>query len=328
MTGPMTTTAIQHAAADWLLREINGLDAEGIEARDRWLAEHPDHRSIHAGLKRAWGALDAVADDPQILALREEALRPSRWSGRWWSLGLAASLVAGLTGWWGWSQREAPPMVYETGHAQTRDLALSDGSHILLDAESRVSVRMGKDLRAISLDRGQAYFTVAHAPQRPFVVTAGTRAIEALGTQFDVKRAAGRMTVALTQGRVRVGPADTAPDDLRPGSPGRGDELSAGQRLTFDTGTGVSTIAPDGALAASDWRQGRLHFDRTPLADVLADFNRHIPVPIRLADPQLGRLPISGIFSSDNAEGFLRALPLLFPLRVDHHRDVVILSAP
>lgn len=319
----MANHNVEDAAADWLMAEADGTC--DTQARDAWLAADPQHGATYRRLARAWGMLDGLQDDPAMAAMRAQALEPVARRAPWWGIALAASLVAGMTGWWTLAQRDVAPMTYTSAHGQTRSLALADGSQIMLDADSAVSVTLSAGRRSISLDRGQAYFRVAHDTARPFVVTAGPRAVVALGTEFDVKRGAAQIAVALTQGRVRVGPADQAAT-MRPDRPGAGDELAVGQTLLFDTGTGATQITAAGATEAADWRAGRLHFDRTPLAQALADFNHYAPVPIQLADPHLASLPVSGVFRADNADGFVRALSLLFPIRVERRADRVMLS--
>src|SRR5690606_22543025 len=87
-------------AAHWATREEDGpLGPEDIEARDAWLAEHPDHVEAYDATGRAMSRLERHAADPRILALRDAALsvKPERQGSPWRVAAafLAAVVLAG-----------------------------------------------------------------------------------------------------------------------------------------------------------------------------------------------------------------------------------------
>ena len=51
---------------------------------------------------------------------------------------------------------------------------------------------------------GQALFTVAKDPRRPFVVSADHTRVRAVGTQFDVQKRTSGTTVTVLEGRVAI----------------------------------------------------------------------------------------------------------------------------
>lgn len=327
---------IMDDAADWLLRRYAGLDAAGEQDLARWLAQDPTHRAAFESLAGPWQALDGLARDPQIDALREDALAlPSEVaeaSGHraWvWPRVMAAGLALLAVGggaWWA-LQHSADTVtreVLETGKAQRQDFVLADGSVVTLDAASRVELALSAHRRALDLVRGQAYFRVAHDRSRPFVVAAGAREVVAVGTEFDIRRGAEQVTVALTQGRVRVEPTGT----FSPSQPmvEGGTELTVGQALTFDRASRRTLITAIDLAAVQGWRQGRLHFDHTTLASAVEDFNRYADKPLRLVDLSLAGLPVSGVFRAQDARGFLAALSLLYPVRVQEKDDEILLK--
>jgi transmembrane sensor len=319
--------AMMEAAADWHLRLSLGLDAEQQARFDAWLAQSPAHGQAFAQIERAWQASGFLAQDPTIKALREKAMAPAPSRRPWW-LAVAASvalLVAGGGAWWAIRPDADPVIEMGSGMGQTREFALADGSRVTLDAQSAVTARFGARSRVLELTKGRAFFAVAHDPARPFVVRAGSQAVVALGTHFDVRRDERGMSVALTEGRVRVGQAQGDCAALRPDSGAVGTELTAGQILFYDQASGVSRVMSGRAEQAAAWRSGRLHFDHTPLSGVVADFNRYGPAQIRLGDAGLGDLPVSGVFSASNQDGLLAALPALYPVRVERRgREIVL----
>lgn len=75
---------------------------------------------------------------------------------------------------------------YHTNTGEQRDIQLADGSQILLNTNTAVSVDYQQSLRQITLHHGQARFTVAKDAQRPFEIKSGGLTVRALGTVFDV----------------------------------------------------------------------------------------------------------------------------------------------
>jgi transmembrane sensor len=73
------------------------------------------------------------------------------------------------------------------------------------------------------------------------------------------------------------------------------------------------------------WQHRLLEFDATPLAEVVAEFNRRNVVQLRVIDPEIAALRISGTFRTDNIEllvNFMQQGP--FGVRVDRHGDTEI----
>jgi len=54
-------------------------------------------------------------------------------------------------------------------------IPMSDGSRVTLNTNSDISISLDSRERVVEIDHGEAYFEVAHDPNRPFVVKAGDR---------------------------------------------------------------------------------------------------------------------------------------------------------
>jgi ferric-dicitrate binding protein FerR (iron transport regulator) len=70
------------------------------------------------------------------------------------------------------------------------------------------------------------------------------------------------------------------------------------------------------APAASPTAQ-TIEFSNTPLADVVAQFNRRNRLQLTLADPALGTLPISGALRLSDPAAFIRLLASAHDLRAE-----------
>jgi len=182
-------------------------------------------------------------------------------------------------------------------------VALADGSHLILDTGSRVSVRFTGERRTVALTQGQAMFEVARDAGRPFVVRAGDTEVTALGTRFDVRRSGAGARVILVEGRVAV--RKPAASDTRW-------SLSPGQQLL--TSAPRPRVAPVNVVASTSWSAGRLTFDDTPIAVAVAEVNRYSRSPIVLQDARLASVPVSGVFNVGDIDGFVAALSDLYGL--------------
>lgn len=281
----------------------------------RWHAD-PAHAAAYVEIERLWAGIGDLAGNPELEALAAQALRatdPRRHqqrSGWHMPLALAASvavcavlLVFSL----GMFDRAPPPLLYATGPDQRDTIRLEDGSQLVLNSDSAVTVRMGKDRRMLTLERGEVMFGVAHDPRRPFHVQAGNGTVTALGTRFQVRNEPTQITVTLLEGSVAL----ERPDN------GERRQLTPGDQATYgDVATPVALRMVDTEVVSS-WTRGRLLFRSTPLAEVVAEVNRYASTPLQLEDPSLGVLPVSGTFPMGDSESVALALQAVLPVRIE-----------
>ena len=315
---PEAPETLEEIAAGWLARQRSGvMTAEEGTELEAWLGEDPVHREAYEHVEGLWRASAHLRADPQIMALRDEAARawPPRAGRRWMPAAAAAAIaVAVLGGWQAISPQTAPTealvrpgdeQAFSTGIGQTATVTLSDGSVVTLDTNSRLRARRVNGQRRVWLDRGQAFFKVAHDAAHPFVVAAGGRTITAQGTQFNVRLDRDRVEVVLAEGRVKVeGPKPfLTPARQKPPAT----ELAPGSRLVTEPDQ-QWRIAKVNVDVATSWRRGQLVFVRRPLGEVVDEINRYSEKKIVVADESLAEAPITGGFPEGDVEAFVRAV--------------------
>lgn len=197
-----------------------------------------------------------------------------------------------------------------TSSGQRQTLLLADGSQTVLDTHTQLQVDWHLRSRQLTLRHGQVRLAVQRQPWRPLRVDAGSLRVEVLGTTFGVLRTSEHAEVAVVEGLVAVTDAQGV---------GR-TELRAGQRLAARAGRLEQPQKVDVEVAMA-WTQGRLVFQRTPLRDALEQMRRYHPAPIRLGDPALADLQVSGALSTTRVAAFLKALPALLPVAVNETAD-------
>ena len=108
----------------------------------------------------------------------------------------------------------AAPDSYVQGVAtdvgEFRNVLLPDGSVVGLNTNSVVEIVYSAAERRIRLTRGEAFFTVAKNPNRPFWVEADGVSVRAVGTAFDVRDRPDAIEVLVREGKVQVHRAGSA----------------------------------------------------------------------------------------------------------------------
>lgn len=187
---------------------------------------------------------------------------------------------------------------FHTETGEFRNIQLADGSEVLLNTNSAVSVDYGESKRVVTLHHGQARFTVAKDLHRPFEVKAGDLRARALGTVFEVYRSdADEVSVTVQQHAVRV---DI--NGLEQKTPAAALTVQAGQKLRYRLDGALPQLEPVELDQAGAWQQHRLSINDRPLSELVAELNRYRVGRVFLADPQLSKLRVTGVFSLDHPD--------------------------
>jgi transmembrane sensor len=222
---------------------------------------------------------------------------------------------------------------YSTTGAQTRSVELPDGSHMTLGARTQLSVHYTDERRAVELDRGEALFTVARNPNRPFVVLAGAGAITAVGTQFDVSReldsGADRVTVVVKDGAVEVGPPSVQHPHVDPMAPSTWTpaRVKRGQGISYDAAGPKGQVAEVDADTVGAWVEGRLEYSDAPLRVVIPRVSRYHEKPIVLADEAAGEIPFTGSVFAGQIDSWLHALQTVYPVEITENPDRIVIRS-
>jgi transmembrane sensor len=171
--------------------------------------------------------------------------------------------------------------------------------------------------RDIELLRGEALFTVAHDPQRPFYVIAKGTLVRAVGTEFSVRiRDDQRIEVLVAEGRVLVGPPIVRASRSEPVLPLSTTALGPAQRALLGPGTvQLERLEPDSVVRRLAWRTGRIAFDGDALQDAIREFNRYNKRRLVIADPAIRDVRIGGMFDATDPESFVAALESSFGIQ-------------
>jgi ferric-dicitrate binding protein FerR (iron transport regulator) len=158
---------------------------------------------------------------------------------------------------------------------------LSDGSKVHLNYGSKLKYPQTfiGNTRGIDLS-GEAYFEVAHDPDKPFVVKTGKLNVIALGTVFNVLAYGDNNVVetTLVEGKVQL---------ERVLSDGNAKSLGCmlpNQHANYNTQTGKVTNSEGKVDKYIAWKDGKQVFENEPITNVAKKLNRMFNVEIEVAE--------------------------------------------
>lgn len=283
-------------ATDWLIHLQDAPDDRALRRDfEAWLARH----SLNAS---AWAATQHAADviarapasnaggwrTPSASAAHDAAIaRPRPVRRR--AAGLVALAAAACI-----ALFLVPGMMIQfradeaTATAEFKSVKLDDGSIVTLAPESAIALNFSADKRGVTLLAGEAFFEVSPDASRPFRVTAKDLKATVLGTAFDVRLGDTDAAVEVARGRVRV--------DVEKGATPISETLGAGQAIRVAwNGAAVRTAAPADQIAP--WRDRQLIAQDRPMADVILELKRYVPGTIFIADAELARRTVTGVYN-------------------------------
>lgn len=323
----------QEAAEWWFARKmLDVLSSRDAAQFDQWLSVAANAEAYRR-LEAFDQDLGAVAAEPEILQMREAALRHQPgFSGLSWRVALpvAASLLLAISlAVFALSRPSPAPSAveaeagiptserYETRVGEHREVRLSDGSIVTLNTGSLLEVAYTAERRSVRLLHGEAMFKVAHNTAWPFVVTAGDRNVTAVGTAFVVRLDGPAIKVVLVQGKVRIDPL--RPVGLARVIPQLGeDELTPGEQLTALEGRPKALVAAADVERSLSWENGQVIFRDDTIETATAELNRYSTKRILVDDPRISALTVSGVFNARRPEDFVAAVTNFYPIEAVH----------
>lgn len=191
---------------------------------------------------------------------------------------------------------------YQSGDDTRKEITLPDGTVVLLNygSELKLAVDYDQSKRWVEL-RGEAFFSVKHNADKPFVVITGNTATTALGTSFKVRNYEGDniSTVMLATGKVKV------------------QELSADQKVTADLvlmpGEAVSAV--DGLQKSvfdlqllENWRNANISFSAAGLDEIIKKLEFNYGIKMNLANASKKTISFTGKFHNKPLNDILEAI--------------------
>jgi len=322
---------MQQRFQEWVKQPTPERDAHW----QRWLAAHPEYQEAADQLRQLirtmhtdapsfasetedalWHKIQSQAYTNETTVSRPQArsvaFRPSRY--QWVAAALVGVfLLAGILFFF-----TTRPQEYTTAYGETRVISLPDGSRVILNANSVLSYsgnwQVGKD-REVML-KGEAFFEINKQGRAThhdrFIVHTEALDVEVLGTEFNVNSHRTKTKVVLQSGKVKLSSRSAQMPPVY---------MTPGQLVSYDKAAGSfekQTVNPEVYAA---WKDRKLLFDNTSLAEVSHILEDTYGVKVLLADPQLATRKVSGEINASEKQTLLKALSTLYNLEITEHTD-------
>jgi len=329
-------------ACAWIAQlETGDLTTADLEAFREWIGRSPRHASEIKRLAILSEQLNTLTDLAEPMREATASYQPivSKRANRWGWLSIesvgaafAAVMLAVTVVLTSSLLSTNEPIMLATPVGGYLEQELSDGSVVKLNTDSQIEVLFDRERRRITLHKGEVLFDVAHNPQRPFLVRAGDREVQAVGTVFVVRLQQQKFEVVVTEGVVKVAEVAVEPvvgTDVDPVS-AEIKELKVASRPVFLKASQALSILDEikkpiiKTMAESEierqltWRMGYLEFTDMTLDEVIQELSRHTNLNIEIVDPDIKSIKFDGIFPTGDAKLIFEALEAGYDIQVEY----------
>lgn len=309
-----TAQDIDRIATEWVARMDRApLSAEDAAELKQWLAGDRRRRGAFMRAKAIWMRSESAralgpqynpADFVPSVAPRSRLMK--------WSGALAASFVLVVI----LVATVMMPTAYATSKGEMRTVPLGDGTTVTLNTDTRIKVYEDEGRRRLRVVRGEVLIEGAGTTV-PTMVDVGEKHLEASGATFIVRKLEGQPAeVLVQQGRVVL----AEQTDEFPLPPNTSTSLLDGKEWQLTT----LSLGQMGRELA--WREGKIALQGETLAEAVAIYARYTDTPIVIADPDLAKMQVTGLFAVNNPLGFSHAVAEVFNAEV-HQQDGQIVIA-
>lgn len=326
---------IEQEAAEWIMRlQRDNVSPTDIEGFEKWRAQSTRHKDVFKDLSQFWDGLDFVEqltdyakNDASIEPLRQDrTARTMSLVKRVFKGAIAASIIAVIsvpTYNYATKENRQFTVSYATEIGEQETIDLPDGSQIILNTNSAVSITYSKLSREIFLSRGEAFFDVEPDKSKPFSVNTDEGIVTAVGTAFSVHLTGGKLDVLVTEGRVALTAPPkpvfedaveqpqsiTVPQVL---------EVSAGQSAVLDNGVKmIAMVKPLTLEKELDWQDGELSFSGESLEQVIQEISRYTDLTIEISGDDLRAQRIVAHYKVGDVERLFEALNIMANIEVE-----------
>lgn len=236
-------------------------------------------------VSRAWKNLNLVK--------KEESRKSFSW------LSIAATVAVLIITTWLVYDTQKVEKIELVAEAKQQSVELVDGSKISLNAGSRLTYpdKFKGDNRKVELN-GEAYFEVAHNPEKPFLIQTDEVLVQVLGTTFNVNNSkADSIVVTVDTGKVLMSVG------------GKQEILPAGYRGVYYRSTELLVkIKTEKTGMHNYWRTKTLSFSGATVAEAVKAIQDVYNVKIDFSNPAIANCRINVDFEDENIEHVLEIM--------------------
>jgi ferric-dicitrate binding protein FerR (iron transport regulator) len=191
---------------------------------------------------------------------------------------------------------------YRCENGEQKRVVLSDGTSIWMNSSSHIIAcePFSGNTREVIL-YGEAYFEVAHNPEKPFIVKTSNLQTKVLGTKFNITSSGPHhpQEISLYEGSVELTAENASHNKVI---------MHPGETAIFSPDNGEIAVTYKESGKPAQWRDGILHFDNEDLFSITRKLERKYDTKIFVTDPAVGRLRYTAEFQDESVDSILRIL--------------------
>lgn len=216
---------------------------------------------------------------------------------------------------------ELQELTFNVPYGHRSSVTLGDGTKVQLNSGSEIQVVLGhSNKRSLKLS-GEAWFEVAHDPQRPFVVETERFSVAVLGTSFNIKSYPEdiKSHFYLSEGSVQLS-----------NRLGEGLLLQPRQYVSVTDDMGFSQIMEPLEHSVTSWRDGKYYFRQETLGEIAKLIRRAYGLKVEFEDPQIALERYTGSLNvDDHVSDFMKKLVLTsgFPMDYKILENKILISS-
>lgn len=300
---------IDEQASAWFARlRANDVTDSEREQFESWRRQSEAHAKAYDKMVKMWALLKLPAENVKATLQAQEEPQFDNSKRVWFRRAAPLFLLLLIMGLPLPKQFQNWRSDYHTVAGEQLDITLDDGTLVLLNTDSALTVAYSAEQRRVELLRGEAYFEVESDKARPFLVVHAGITAKAVGTAFSVKAGDHSARVVVSEGLVDVSAQQTEPI-----------LLSKNQLSAYRQNRNNTVVKVDVTEVLS-WERGQLVFNKQPLTSVINEVNRYLSGRIVILNPSLKQRIVSGVFDITDSKAVVDALTSTL------HADVVSLA--
>ncbi|SHH17695.1 FecR family protein [Chryseolinea serpens] len=293
----------------------------------------PDHDTFYKEVVNLWAA-SADVKDLQHINVAEATERLSlklKQSPRYvaaqrggigvtlkWFMRAAAVLVTGAVGYWMYMSRQVEFITKSTGPNVRDTLVLADRSQIFMDENTTVRYpsQWSGSQRRVYLETGNAFFSVSHDKEHPFVVQMQQSTVTVLGTTFNIRLRQNEIAVSVKTGTVMFEPGGTKENPV----------LRAGDGIVFNTLARTLTTVDVTNENSDAWLTHELVFTDASLREVLSTLEEYYHVRFVVVDSITKFKKFNATFKNNSLKEVLDVLAAAYPVKIETKDSLVVIQ--
>ena len=205
-------------------------------------------------------------------------------------------------------------------NGQMKKILLPDKSIVILNSGTKLKYYndFGKRKREVSLE-GEAYFDVAHNPNKPFIVHTCENTVKVIGTAFNISAYPDENIhlISLERGKIKLAKTDKHYSFLFPNQ----------IYLLIRNNNQSKIFKSENIKLYSSWKEGEIIFTNQSFVDITNRLERSYNIVFNIKNNKIKNCRYTGKFNrKQSIENILKIIKLTTPFDYEIKNDTIIIK--